>query len=102
MSERQVRHSTSFSGTGSGGLGDLKMEPKMLVGGFCVLRIEGALLGFSRGGSGAAVCETGRVLWVEVLLRCKGGAGSFSRKDVLRVMGALSFGRSPDFRRSCV
>ena len=62
MSERQVRHSTSFSGTVSWVLGDLKMETKMLIGGFCVLRREGALLGFSRGGSEAAVCETGRVL----------------------------------------
>ncbi len=38
--------------------------------------------------------ETGRGLRVEVLLRCRGGAGGFSRKEVLRATGAIDFRRS--------
>jgi hypothetical protein len=41
-SERQVRHSTSFSGMGSVGLEGLKMELKMLVGDLGARRVEGA------------------------------------------------------------
>lgn len=40
-SERQVRHSTSFSGMGSVGLEGLKMELKMLVGDLGARRVEG-------------------------------------------------------------
>lgn len=42
MSERQVRHSTCFSGMGSVGLEGLKMELKMLVGDLGARRVEGA------------------------------------------------------------
>lgn len=41
-SERQVRHSTSFSGMGSVGLEGLKKEPKMVVGDLGARFMDGA------------------------------------------------------------
>lgn len=79
---------------GSGGLEGLKIELKMLVGDLGARRVEGARWGFSGEGRSGAVYETGRGLRVEVLLRCRGGAGGFSRKDVLRATAALGFRRS--------
>ena len=54
-SDRQVRHSTSFSGVGSGGREGLKIEPKMLVGGLGTRRMEGARSDFSGGGGAGEV-----------------------------------------------
>ena len=91
-SERQVRHSTSFSGGGGfrggglgGGLGELKNEPKILDGrsGF---RWDGIRsTSFAAGTKVVKTSGGGLVLWTEVLLRSRGGrAADFSRKDELR------------------
>lgn len=103
-SERQVRHSTTFSGTGGSLVLECpKMEPNMLAGRSGFRRMDPARSGLSAGGAGAEGSEARRTLRDEVLLRCTvargGGSEGLSRVDALLATGRLSLTEPTDCRR---